>query len=218
MYFKSVFMTKICKKCDTEKELSNFYKHSGMSDGYFNYCKDCKKQQSLDRIAKLSQDEDWKEKERLRGREKYHRLYSTNTSKELDSEFNVVWTSDEEAIKNKRDSNKKWIKNNPESYKNFVLSYKNKYPEKYKARAASKRIYCPKGHERHHWSYNENYFKDVIILEKEVHSFLHRFIDYDQKAKIYRTSIKINQFGKNEPLDSKEKHLEFLEIIKKTLW
>lgn len=211
-------MTKKCKRCGVEKSEEYFYKHKTSKDGLLHICKDCTKVASKLRIEVKKLDPNWVEKERQRGREKYHRLYSTNTSKELDSKFNVVWSSDEEAIKNKRDSNKKWIKNNPESYKNFVLSYKNKYPEKYKARAASKQIYCPKGHERHHWNYNENYFKDVIILEKAVHSFLHRFMDYDQKVKIYRTSVKISQFEKNELLDSKEKHLEFLETIKANLW
>ena len=34
---------KICKKCNTKKSTDNFYKHSGMSDGYINECKECVK-------------------------------------------------------------------------------------------------------------------------------------------------------------------------------
>jgi hypothetical protein len=32
---------KICRKCGAEKELSHFYKHSGMSDGHLNVCQEC---------------------------------------------------------------------------------------------------------------------------------------------------------------------------------
>jgi lysine/ornithine N-monooxygenase len=32
---------KVCKKCKEEKELSEYYKHSKMKDGYFSSCKIC---------------------------------------------------------------------------------------------------------------------------------------------------------------------------------
>jgi len=35
-------MEKICKKCNTSKNLDEFSKHSGMSDGHLNTCKVCK--------------------------------------------------------------------------------------------------------------------------------------------------------------------------------
>lgn len=34
---------KICKSCLKEKELDKFYKHSGMTDGRLNICKECKR-------------------------------------------------------------------------------------------------------------------------------------------------------------------------------
>ena len=34
-------MKKICRCCGIEKDISYFYKHPEMSDGYLNHCKDC---------------------------------------------------------------------------------------------------------------------------------------------------------------------------------
>lgn len=51
-----------------------FYKHPNGKFGHFNKCKECVKAEARSRYDKMSKDENWIEKERERGREKYHRL------------------------------------------------------------------------------------------------------------------------------------------------
>lgn len=66
--------TKVCFKCGKDKPLSEFYKAKGMSDGHSNKCKECTKADASRNYYIKSQNEQWLEKERIRGREKYKRL------------------------------------------------------------------------------------------------------------------------------------------------
>ena len=43
---------KICFKCNTKKELKDFYKHSKMKDGHLNKCKECNKKDVQNNYAK----------------------------------------------------------------------------------------------------------------------------------------------------------------------
>lgn len=95
--------TKKCIKCGKELPHSSFYPHSQMPDGYLNKCKECFKAEMRERYNRKSQDPEWVEKERTRGREKYRRLgYANKTSESKrvkESKFKGLRTT-KRAVKN----------------------------------------------------------------------------------------------------------------------
>ena len=162
---------KKCFKCGLEKEISDFYKHPQMGDGHLNKCKKCNKIDAKKSYNKKSEDSEWRESERTRGRDKDRRLY--------------VGTQ-----KAKPECNEK---------------YWAKYPEKNAARQKSGRLKKPFDlAEKHHWSYNEVHYCDVIWLTKKDHLKAHRFIVYDQERKMYRCADDFSL------LDTKERHENYI--------
>ena len=73
--------TKVCFKCGRELPLSDFYKHRAMADGHLNKCKECTKKDVRTNYAHKITDPEWVDKERIRGREKFHRLGYALTQK-----------------------------------------------------------------------------------------------------------------------------------------
>jgi len=151
-------MKKICFKCGVEKELTEYYAHKQMGDGHLNKCKDCARKDVDEREKKLRTDPNWVEKEKIRSREKYHRLNYKNIHKPT-----------------------------PERKKEIMKAYHDRYPEKKISRSMLGKT-KPKvsGNELHHWSYNIEHAKDVIELTVLDHNKAHRYMIYDQERMMYR--------------------------------
>ena len=56
-----------------------------MSDGYVNKCKECCKEETKKTYQDNKQKEDFRDKQRKRGREKYHRLYVGKVKTSIDT-------------------------------------------------------------------------------------------------------------------------------------
>lgn len=85
------------------------------------------------------------------------------------------------------------------------IKWHERYPEKKIATSHCQHLKKPFDNaEKHHWSYNDEHFKDVIWLLKKEHMKCHRFIVYDQERKKYR------RYDTNELLDTKEIHELFI--------
>lgn len=151
--------TKICFKCNKEKDIDDFYKHKEMLDGHLNKCKECTKEDVNIRYKNLIEtNPDFVEKEKIRAREKYFRL--------------------EYKEKYKQSSD----------YKRIVIKrYREKFPEKTKAyNMVNKKYKAKNGYNNHHWSYREEHWLDFIELTTKEHYKLHRYIVYDQERCMYR--------------------------------
>lgn len=155
--------TKVCFKCGRELPLSQFYHHPAMADGHLNKCKDCTKRDVHENYQKNIQREDFVEKERARGREKYHRL--------------------------------------------GYVSRKTAHKENKATRAFIKRKgIATEGLEIHHWNYNRA--KDIFLLGRREHKFIHRFLSFDEKTKLFIYNGAL--------LETKEQHRQILvELLKK---
>jgi hypothetical protein len=142
----------LCKKCNTIKESTEFYKSAATE------CKTCIKKRVDEREKLLRQNPEWVEKEKIRAREKYHRLGYKDLHKPT-----------------------------TERKREIMAKYNKKYPEKKLAKLASGHMKPQiKGNELHHWSYNEPHFKDVIELSVLDHNKAHRYMVYDAERKMYR--------------------------------
>jgi ATPase subunit of ABC transporter with duplicated ATPase domains len=169
-------MEKKCSLCEQTLPIDMFYKSAGYKGGYTKRCKDCTKKKAREREEIVKSTSQGLEQERARHREKYYRLNYKGKHKPT-----------------------------PEKAKEYQEMYKERYPEKHKAKIVSSRLKPKeKGNHLHHWSYNEEHFKDVIELMPFEHAKAHRFIVYDQERRMYRRSDDMLL------LDTRTKHVVYI--------
>ena len=182
-YLEQVQVYKTCFRCDINQPLTEFYKHKQMGDGHLNKCKTCTKNDSAKTLKEKISTEDGLEAERARHREKYYRKGYKDVHKPT-----------------------------PFNKKKAMDGYRQKYPEKYKAKIKSQRISRNlEESELHHWNYNIDYAKDILELTKTDHAKLHRFLVYIEDKFIYKTV-------EGEILDTKEKHINFVKSLGITIY
>jgi len=161
---------KTCFKCNVTKPYEEFYKHSGMGDGYLGKCKSCTKTDVKERTDINTSTPEGLEKERQRHRDKYYRLVY-------------------------KEQQKLWDKNKP--WKNSTV---------YKGLRSKYYLNLHREFELHHWNYNEDYLKDVFILNIRDHKNLHNHLILNVEKRIFHL-----QDGTY--LDTREKHEEFIKSL-----
>lgn len=73
-------------------------------------------------------------------------------------------------------------------------------------RAALRAVKVPTGMERHHWSYNREYWLDVIFMQIGAHRALHRRMELDMETLTFRTP-------RGHLLDTKRKHVRWMLAV-----
>ena len=120
--------TKICTKCNIDKTLDNFNKHSIKKDGLRAHCKECQK--------KISESEYKKNKDKIKERKK--KYYGSEHGKIKEKERRR-----KHYLKNKETENarsNKWNEENKEKMKEYKKEYSKIYREKNKEIIAWRRI------------------------------------------------------------------------------
>lgn len=122
---------KICTKCNTEKDISNFFRRAKNKDGRNSWCKECDqanlnnwRSRNHDKVSEQSKRSYYRNRE-----EKIKRVIEwSKKNPERHNYFVDLWHR-----KNKdkvNSSNKKYRENNPEKVREITRNYRTKHPEK----------------------------------------------------------------------------------------
>lgn len=116
-------------------------------------------------------------------------VYRTNKAKDPD------W-----AEKERKRLREAWHRLGYKNSQDKIIKYRINNPNKYRAHIAAQSISNPEGTVKHHWCYQPECYKDVIIMEPEDHYIVHRCMIYDEESLKY-----FDMYGKL--LSCRTKHL-----------
>lgn len=169
---------KKCKKCGNEKEYNDFYISKSGKYGLNARCKECIKNKTKEYLNEKKKDFKWVLKERDR------------------------------CLKKSKKNGLRY-KASKETIIHSTNMYKINYPEKIIAHNRSRKVLATiKGNHMHHWSYNEEHWKDVIELSPLDHRLLHRHLIYDQEFFMYR------RIDTMELMDTRQLNEDFINFLK----
>lgn len=155
---------KECFKCKISKPLSEFYKHSKMSDGHLGKCKECTKK-DVSENREVNRD--------------YYLNYDRNRP------------NSEDRVKQTTERISRLCKEDHEFFlkiKQKTSDWRKRHPQKHKAQCAANNAvrggrlikrttceHCGSGGklQKHHWSYEEEYWLDVVWLCTKCHGKEH---------------------------------------------
>lgn len=138
------------------------------------------------------------------------KIDSNKRDKELRKDKNYIQQERNRGVEKYHRLKYKNIYNKDYSWEKIKI-HNEKYPEKCDARRFSSRHnkLSKKGFHQHHWSYLKEHWINTIELSLTEHKKLHRYLIYDQERMSYR------RIDTNELLDTKERHIEYYNLIKK---
>jgi len=158
-------MMKVCFKCFVEKPLSDFYVHKEMADGHLNKCKDCtKKDVFLHRELNLE-----KVREYDRNRPNREERVKTNCAR-----ISRLCKEDKDFSKRVSDIKRKWAVLNQHKRKAQSAASNAVRGGKLQKKTLCEHCLLEKKLQKHHWSYDEQHWLDVIWLCTSCHGKEHK--------------------------------------------
>lgn len=172
---------KICRKCDIEKELSEFFKHVVTKDGYRSQCKSCCKKYDEETYEKRKErlEKYYKENEAiLKEKKKQYRLKNADKIKEYNkSRKDITKEYDKEYRKENvdqiKENKKQYYEDNKDYFKeknkitrqNISIEKKREYNKRYYEKAETKQRIKNYRKER---AENEPLYKLTLNIRKRI--------------------------------------------------
>ena len=157
---------KICFKCGVEKPLIDFYKHPSMADGHVNKCKECSKRD-------VNENRELKSEYYLNYDRNRHNSVERNAKSTQRNK--LKYSEDIQFKESILRSRQRWLEKNP--YKRKAQNAAANALRDGKLERKTSCEHCgtdEKKLQKHHWSYLEEHWLDVVWLCTTCHGKEHK--------------------------------------------